>query len=177
MNSTAKRTWVEIDLDALDNNFRNIRACVPDGCKIMSVIKAGAYGHGATRIAAELEPQTDWFAVSNTDEAMQLRRAGIRKPVLILGYSDPEQIPFLADNDITQTVYSEEYAGKLNLSDKSSLDNILVIFCGLNNSLVLYLPHLTVRNFSLSEAVIFPSGHPPQVDSSKALPLPMQGSH
>lgn len=113
MNSTAKRTWVEIDLDALDNNFRNIRACVPDGCKIMSVIKAGAYGHGATRIAAELEPQTDWFAVSNTDEAMQLRRAGIRKPVLILGYSDPEQIPFLADNDITQTVYSEEYAGRI----------------------------------------------------------------
>ncbi len=113
MNTTAKRTWVNIDLDALDSNFTNIKRCVHDGCKIMSVVKAGAYGHGAVRVASELESRTDWFAVSNTDEAMQLRCASIKKPILILGYSDPELITYLADNGITQTVYSEEYAVRI----------------------------------------------------------------
>ncbi len=107
------RAWAEIDLDALVHNFKLIRSMTD--AKIFSVVKANAYGHSVPMIAKLLEEQgTDYFAVSNIDEALELRNIGIKKPVLILGYTPPFLARTLNEADIMQTVYSPEYAEKLN---------------------------------------------------------------
>lgn len=111
MDSLMKRTWAEIDLDALENNYRTIQKAVRPGCKIMSVVKADAYGHGAAYVAPFLqELGSDWFAVSNLEEAIHLRKHGIVRPILILGYTPPDCAALLDKYQITQTVYSEKYA-------------------------------------------------------------------
>ena len=74
-----------MDLDALDHNIREIRSAIAPSAKLMCVIKADGYGHGAVPLAKESEAAgADWFAVSNLEEAQELREAGIQKPILIL---------------------------------------------------------------------------------------------
>ena len=81
------RTWAEIDLGALENNFCEIKKRVGDAA-IIAVVKANAYGHGANIVAPFLQRLgADFFAVSNIDEALALREYGIKTPVLILGYT------------------------------------------------------------------------------------------
>lgn len=116
MKEILRRTWAEIDLDALAVNFRAVRACTAEGAKVCSVIKADAYGHGAVRVAQELEALgTDWFAVSNIEEALQLRSAGITRPVLVLGFTPAEEAGALAKHNISQCVFSLDYARELSL--------------------------------------------------------------
>ncbi len=106
-----KRTWVEIDLDALAHNLGEIRKLVGRGVDIMAVVKADAYGHGSKQIAAVLEKQgADWFGVSNINEAKALRRNGVTKPILILGYTPQENVRELAELNITQTILGADYA-------------------------------------------------------------------
>lgn len=115
MNNFLKRTWCEIDLDALRHNFNLIKAKVKPETKIMSVVKANAYGHGIEHCAAELlKAGTDWFAVSNLEEALQLRKICPDTPILILGYTPPEYADELALNNISQAVLSLDYAKKLS---------------------------------------------------------------
>ncbi len=78
-------TYVNIDLDAIAHNFDAIRRRA--GVAVMAIVKADAYGHGAVPIASFLEPQCAMFGVSSMAEAMELRRAGIEKPILILGHT------------------------------------------------------------------------------------------
>src|SRR5919205_4457042 len=79
-------TWAEIDLDALASNFRAVRARVGPGVKVMGVVKADAYGHGAAACARRLEAEgADWFGVATPEEGMALRRAGVSRPVLSFG--------------------------------------------------------------------------------------------
>ncbi len=107
------RAWAEIDLDALQENFRYIRSKTT--AKIFSVVKANAYGHSVYMIAKLLDEEgTDYFAVSNIDEAKELRDIGIKKPILILGYTPPFLAAELADKNITQAVFSLDYAKKLS---------------------------------------------------------------
>lgn len=115
------RAWAEIDLDALVHNFKLVRSLTD--AKIFSVVKANAYGHAVPLIAKALDRAgTDYFAVSNIDEAKELRGLGIKKPVLILGYTPPFLAEELHGGDIIQTVYSAEYAEKLNtFAEKSGL--------------------------------------------------------
>lgn len=109
-----KRTWARVELDNIAHNFKTIKDGLNDGVKIMSVVKADAYGHGAKYVAPLLDKiGTDWFAVSNIEEAMQLRSLGIAKPILILGYTPPFMADILADNDISQALINEEYALEL----------------------------------------------------------------
>ncbi len=116
------RTWAEIDLNALVHNFNVLKSLSKDS-KIMAVVKADAYGHSAKAIAPVLESQgADYFAVSNIEEALSLRKYGIKKPILILGYTPVECVKILKDNDISQCVYSKEYA--LQLSEKAVNENI-----------------------------------------------------
>ena len=90
-NKFLRRSWAEIDLEALRSNYRAIRARVPAGAGIMSVVKADAYGHGSREAALELEALgSESFAVSNLNEGIELREYGIRKPVLILGNTPAE---------------------------------------------------------------------------------------
>ena len=110
-----KRTWAEIDLDALKNNYKNIKGLLSPNTKLMAVVKADAYGHGDVRVAHALERQgADWFAVSSISEATRLRQAGIEKPILILGYTPVECASELYFMELTQTVYSLDYATRLN---------------------------------------------------------------
>ncbi len=79
-------TWALIDLDALASNFQWVRGRVAQGVRVMAVIKANAYGHGAVRCARRLAAEgADWFGVALPEEALELRRAGVTQPVLSLG--------------------------------------------------------------------------------------------
>lgn len=110
------RTWAEIDLNALEHNFDIIKSKAGKS-RIMAVVKADAYGHSARNIAPLLERRgADAFAVSNIEEAITLRGCGITKPILILGYTPVGMVSQLYLNDITQCVYSSEYAEALSAS-------------------------------------------------------------
>lgn len=115
MKEILRRTWAEIDLDAAAHNFQVVRAAIKPGVKLCAVIKADAYGHGAVRMAKEYEALgADWFAVSNLEEALQLRLSGITTPILVLGYTPAEEAKSLAEHQISQCVYSLEYAQALS---------------------------------------------------------------
>ncbi|ANU53990.1 alanine racemase [Acutalibacter muris] len=119
MTEIIRRTWAEIDLDALAHNYRRVREATDQRAKVCCVVKADGYGHGALRIAAELQSLgADWFAVSNLEEALQLRRGGIERPILVLGFTPPEEAAALSEGDVSQCVYSAEYAEKLSLCAK-----------------------------------------------------------
>ena len=96
-----------MDLDAIASNLRSIRSRVGTARKILAVVKADAYGHGAVPVAKRLEMEgVDFFGVTMIEEGLELRRAGIRRPVLLLGPLTPGQIPAIIEADITPTVYS-----------------------------------------------------------------------
>ena len=108
-----RRTWAEIDLDVAESNYNYIRSLTKS--KICPVVKADAYGHGAVNMAKMYEDLgADFLAVSNIEEAIQLRRAGITLKILILGYTPPKDANTLCYNDISQCVYSIEYAEELS---------------------------------------------------------------
>lgn len=115
MQEFLRRTWAQINLDAIDNNIQLIKSIIKPGCRLCATVKADCYGHGYEYTAQEMaQAGADWFAVSNLDEALQLRRAGIDRPVLILGYTPPENVRELVYNDISQSVYSSRYAKALS---------------------------------------------------------------
>ena len=88
MESTLRRTWAEIDLDALAHNYQTLRRRTET--RFVGVVKADAYGHGSVQVSRVLEELgADYLAVSSLDEAKELRRAGIQAPILILGHTPP----------------------------------------------------------------------------------------
>ena len=115
MKELLRRTWAEIDLDALAQNFREVRKAADPKAMVCCVVKADAYGHGAVRVAREFASLgADWFAVSNLEEALQLRQAGIETPVLVLGYTPADKAGTLSRENVSQCVYSLEYARDLS---------------------------------------------------------------
>ena len=79
-------TWAEIDLDALAHNFQIVRERVGPGVKVMGVVKADAYGHGAVECAHRLGGEgSDWFGVATPEEGIELRESGLTQPTLCLG--------------------------------------------------------------------------------------------
>ena len=111
MESTLKRTWAEINLDHLTHNFGVIRRAVGPETKLLGVIKADAYGHGAVRVAKHLEKLgAAYLAVSNIDECEELRVNGIGLPILMLGFTPADQAERILRNDMTQAVQSYEIA-------------------------------------------------------------------
>ncbi|MBQ0043005.1 MAG: alanine racemase [Lachnospiraceae bacterium] len=115
MESTLRRTWAEIDIDALIHNYRTLRERAGKNVKFLGVVKADAYGHGAIRVSRTLEEMgADYLAVSSIDEAVELRTNGITMPILILGHTPREQVSKLIDYDITQAVTCEAKAIEYN---------------------------------------------------------------
>lgn len=117
MNSTLKRTWAEINLNALAHNYNTLRERIGSNVKFLGVVKADAYGHGSVQVSRLLEKLgADYLAVSSIDEAIELRHNGITMPILILGHTPKEEVGELIKNNITQAVtckakaleYSEE---------------------------------------------------------------------
>jgi alanine racemase len=99
-------TWAEINLDALAANYRSVRERVGPAIRIMAVVKADAYGHGAVECARRLAAEgTNWFAVALPEEGIELRRSGIKEPILCLGgfWSGQEQA--CLQHHLTPVVY------------------------------------------------------------------------
>ena len=116
-------TYVNIDLNAISENFDAIRQ--KSGKAVLAVVKANGYGHGAVPIARFLENKCDFFGVATMSEAIQLRQAGICKPVLVLGYTQPGAHAQGIRDDIRFTVYRWEDA--LALSETAqALDKIAI---------------------------------------------------
>lgn len=86
------RVWAEIDLDRLDHNLLSIRENLSEKTSVIGVVKADGYGHGAVPLAKRMQERdfVSGFAVATAEEGLILRRAGISKPVLVLGYTFPE---------------------------------------------------------------------------------------
>jgi len=111
VESTLKRTWAEIDLDALARNYDRIRRHVGEETKLLGVIKADAYGHGAVPVARELEALgASYLAVSNIDECEEVRLGGVKLPVLMLGFTPADQAERILELDMTQAVQSLDIA-------------------------------------------------------------------
>lgn len=100
--------YVKIDMDAILQNYRAV--CQKCGVPVMAVVKADAYGHGAVQIARLLQPECPFFGVSSVSEALELRRAGIDTPILILGHTPVSAFPLLVRAGIRPTIFSLEDA-------------------------------------------------------------------
>ena len=105
-------SYIRIDLDAILENFRAVRNRA--GTDVMAVIKANAYGHGAIPVAQLLEKECAFFGVSSVAEALELRRAGIEKPILILSPTDPNAYDVLVAEGIRPTIFTYAQAQKLS---------------------------------------------------------------
>ena len=109
------RAWIELDERALENNVKFLSGRLPEGCKLMPAVKAQAYGHGAVPVARALNGLgIDAFCVACIDEAVELRCAGIKGELLILGYTHSDRWGLLAKYRLTQTVVDFEYAIRLD---------------------------------------------------------------
>ena len=111
MEQLLRRTWAEIDLDALCHNYGCLRG--RSGARVLGVVKADAYGHGAIQVARLLEGRCAFFGVSSMLEAMELRQAGLHTPILILGASMDTHIDCILDYGLTPTVFSAHTLGRL----------------------------------------------------------------
>ncbi|MBQ2729644.1 MAG: alanine racemase [Clostridia bacterium] len=109
-----KRMYAKIDLDSVGKNVKGVRDRIPCGTRIMAVIKANAYGHGAVTLAKYLDGRVEWYGVANIDEALELRNAGIEKEILVLGCLNPLEYRAAVENDITVTIASLADAEKLS---------------------------------------------------------------
>jgi alanine racemase len=100
-------TWAEIDLGAYAHNIRALRRITRPDARLMAVVKANGYGHGASEVArTALENGAEYLGVARLHEAIELRKAGHDAPILIFGYSSPDDAKSIIDNELTQTVYS-----------------------------------------------------------------------
>ena len=110
-----RRLWAEVNMNAIRENYEAIREAIGKGVKLCCVVKADGYGHGAVEICKLYhELGVDFLAVSNLDEALELRRADITEPILIPGYTPANRCRDLAKEDIRQAVYSLDYARELS---------------------------------------------------------------
>ena len=127
MESTLRRTWAEINLDALAHNYQTLCARVGPQARFLGVVKADAYGHGAIQTAKVLEELgCEYLAVSNIDEARQLRRAGISLPILQLGVTPADQAGRILKNRVTQAVWSEAAAAAFSAAALAAGDRMRV---------------------------------------------------
>ena len=125
LQSFQKRAWAEVDLDAAEYNFKVVRSHLNPKTKLCCVVKANGYGHGAVFLSKLFEALgADYLAVSNIEEAIQIRKAKVCLPILILGYSDPNCAELLARYSITQSVFSYEYGKKLSMYAQKSGVNV-----------------------------------------------------
>src|ERR1041384_4113502 len=114
-NHSRRPTWAEVDLEALAHNFRVIRECVGPEVKVLAAVKANAYGHGAVECSRRLEKEgADWFGVALPEEGVELRNAGITRPILCMGGSWARQEGVCIQQHLTPVVYRIEVADSLN---------------------------------------------------------------
>jgi alanine racemase len=107
--------WLEIDLDAIVHNFHLLSSCLTESSKLLAVVKADAYGHGAVPVVEKLTAAgTDMLGVVLVSEGMELRRNGITAPILVLGPATPAQARGVVEHDLIQVVFSSQVAVALS---------------------------------------------------------------
>lgn len=111
------RTYLKIDLNRLEHNFNSVRNKLPSNVKVLGVIKANAYGHGAVEIGRFLDDKCDFFGVACIEEAIELKRSGIKTPILILGRVFPFDVEAAVKYDIRIPIFS--YADAVALSEEA----------------------------------------------------------
>jgi alanine racemase len=108
-------TWTEIDLNAYAHNIKELRRIAHPDARLMAVVKANGYGHGAVEVAREaLLNGAEWLGVARIDEAIRLRQEGLTAPILIFGYTPPDLAKQLIEFDLTPTVYAYSTAKTLS---------------------------------------------------------------
>src|SRR5215471_17532122 len=113
--SSGRPTWAEIDLEALAHNFHVIRERVGSDVKVLAAVKANAYGHGAVECSRRLDKEgVDWFGVALPEEGLELRDAGITKPILCMGGSWRAQEALCIQQNLTPVIYRIDAAEGLN---------------------------------------------------------------
>ena len=114
--NTPSRIYVSVDLDAVSYNLESMKRNIHKDTKIIAVLKADGYGHGALPIAEHIEPLPYiWgFAVACVEEGAALRKGGIKKPILILGYTFKEDYETIIENDFRPTVFTGKMAEELS---------------------------------------------------------------
>lgn len=135
--------WIEVDLKAIAHNIQVVRRRVGFDRKIMAIVKADGYGHGAVHVAeAALAAGVDQLAVSSVEEGVELREANIQAPILVLSQPPMRAIPYLLAYDLIPTVFTQEFA--LALGEEADLNNMvskyhLAIDTGMNRIGIFYL--------------------------------------
>ncbi len=123
------RTYVKIDLDAIEYNIANIRKKIGENKKLLAVVKADAYGHGAVEISRFLQDKCDFFGVACVDEAMELIDAGISKPILVLGYVSPSEYETVVKYNIRIPIFTYDIAKALSVEAEKQKKTIPFHFC------------------------------------------------
>ncbi len=115
-------TWIEVNLENIKYNVDNVKKALNQNTMLCCVVKADAYGHGACEVSKFLDKcdNVDFFSVARLEEALELVKNGIKKPILCMGYIDTCKIQYAIDNDIRITVYSLTSAIKINELAKKS---------------------------------------------------------
>ncbi len=101
-------------MDNLRENILKMKSVIKPDMKVLAVVKADAYGHGAVGVSQRIRDLADYFGVATIDEAVELRLAGITEPIMIIGYTDSEDFPKLIEYNITQAVYDVSECEKLS---------------------------------------------------------------
>lgn len=110
MAAKGPKTWVEVSKAALIANAKVFKRRVKEGVAVMAVVKSNAYGHGLVETAKTVQPQLDWFGVDNVDEGLTLKKAGIKKPILILGFTPSWRMAEAIRAGLRMTVSTVEQA-------------------------------------------------------------------
>lgn len=123
------RTQARIDLDAIEYNYNSIRSKLSSDCKLLGVIKAYAYGHGAVRIAQLLDGKCDFFGTATVDEAVELKKSGVKNPILILGRVMPFLYERVVEYNIRIPIFTFEDAKALSDEAVKQNKNVAFHFC------------------------------------------------
>lgn len=124
-----QRTYAKIDLDAIEYNIDNVIEKLDGKAKLLAVIKADAYGHGAVQVGRLLEDKCDFYGVACVEEAVELINAGLKKPILVLGYVSPQQFDVVVKNDIRVPIFSFDTAKALSEEAVKQNKKIPFHFC------------------------------------------------
>ena len=155
MDAQMKRTWAEVDFDKLAHNYHALRGLAPTGTKYLGLVKADAYGHGAVPVAKKLEELgADYLGVACLDEAIEVREAGVKTPILILGCTSSIYAAELVKYNITQACYDLEYAKELSAGAQKAGGTITVhIQCDTGMTRLGFMCHEDTMEKSASEII------------------------
>lgn len=155
MDAQMKRTWAEVDFDKLAHNYHALRGLAPAGTKYLGLVKADAYGHGAVPVAKKLEELgAEYLGVACLDEAIEVREAGVKTPILILGCTSSIYAAELVKYNITQACYDLEYAKELSAGAQKAGGTITVhIQCDTGMTRLGFMCHEDTIEKSASEII------------------------